>query len=230
METTFSADVPEGFAYYVFFDLDRTLAGSTSGRDLAERAFKKKLISLKDILNAIFLSLAYKFNLRDHLKIIGDMVGWLKGMDESDLGSLCHEVFFYDIMPTIYKESRKEIELHKKQNAKIIILSSALLPICRSVADELGIDDILCTSPEVINGFLTGRTIGPLCFGEQKEVRLVEYCKNHNTRTSEAWYYGDAFSDLAALASVGNPVCVNPDKKLRKEAISRKWKTVLWSY
>jgi len=89
-------------------------------------------------------------------------------------------------------------------------------------------DDIICSDIEVKNGYLTGRPRGRLCFGEEKKSRLREYCEKNNTKTSDAWYYGDSISDLPALSSVGNPLCVNPDKKLKKAAHKRGWKTLRW--
>jgi phosphoserine phosphatase len=35
--------------------------------------------------------------------------------------------------------------------------------------------------------------------------------------------YSDSHTDLAFLEAVGNPVAVNPDKKLRNVAIERDW-------
>jgi phosphoserine phosphatase len=75
---------------------------------------------------------------------------------------------------------------------------------------------------------MTGLPVGHLCFGEEKAVRLQEYCARKNSLQSDAWYYGDSISDLAALNIVGNPVCVNPDKKLKKTAIERNWKILNW--
>jgi len=38
----------------------------------------------------------------------------------------------------------------------------------------------------------------------------------------------NAFTSI--FSSTGNPVCVNPDKKLNKEALRRGWKTLLWNH
>lgn len=96
------------------------------------------------------------------------------------------------------------------------------------VADHLGMDDIICSDLEVTNGYLTGKTIGHLCFGEEKKIRLIKYCEINNTNPSDAWYYGDSIADLPVLLSAGNPICINPDKKLKKEAHKRGWKVLAW--
>ena len=96
------------------------------------------------------------------------------------------------------------------------------------MANNLNIDDIICSELEVYNGIMTGRPVGHLCFGEEKAVRLKEYCEKNNSFRSEAWYYGDSISDLPALEAVGKAVCINPDKKLKKTAVERDWKILYW--
>lgn len=118
--------------------------------------------------------------------------------------------------------------MHKAAGARTVILSSSLFPICRAVADHMGIDDVICSELEVENGLLTGKPKGNLCFGNEKLVRLKAYCEKNNSPLAEAWYYGDALVDAPALGIVGNPVCVNPDKKLKKLAIEKNWTIYLW--
>jgi putative phosphoserine phosphatase / 1-acylglycerol-3-phosphate O-acyltransferase len=228
METTFSKDNNPGKTYIAFFDLDRTITGAISGNALTGAAYKKDLMSLSYFAKAIYLSLIYHINLRDPLKIIDEMVSWTKGIPEKTIDDLCSEVFNEILFPSVYSEARSEIKSHKERNAKVVILSSALTPICRNMAKNLEFDDIICSDLEVINGYLTGYPVGHLCFGEEKSIRLKEYCEKKNSKISDAWYYGDSISDLSALSSVGNPVCVNPDKKLKKEARKRGWKIIRW--
>jgi len=215
--------------YIAFFDLDKTLANSVSGKALAEAAFRKGLLSNWKLLNAAVLSLEFRLRIRDQLKIIDEMVSWVKGIPENSIDDLCTEVFNEVIFPSVYKDAISEIELHKAKNAKVVILSSALTTICRQMAEHLSIDDIICSGLEVKDGYMTGRPLGHLCFGEEKAVRLKRYCEIFNFSLSETWFYGDSVSDTHALNAVGNPVCVNPDKKLRKTAKSRGWKIVNWN-
>jgi HAD superfamily hydrolase (TIGR01490 family) len=229
MEDIFSKTKMSEFSYFVFFDIDRTITRAISGKALALAAYKRKLMSGSDLLKAVYVSLAYRLNLKDPVKIIDDMVGWVKGLPEKTLADLCSDVFREDLLPSINAEARDEIKRHKDKNAKLIILSSSLIPVCREVAGHLGMDDFICSCLETENGFLSGRSQGPICFGEEKAVRLLEYCKKNNTRLTDAWYYGDAFSDIHALSAVGNPVCVNPDRKLKKQATARNWKIVWWN-
>jgi HAD superfamily hydrolase (TIGR01490 family) len=228
METIFSQDRNTQKNYIAFFDLDQTITRSISGRALARGAYRKGLLTHWDLINAIFLSLEFRLKLKDPSRIIDEMVSWVKGIPENSIVDLCSEVLQKVLLPSVYKEAVSEIEFHKAKNAKVVLLSSALTTVCQEMAIHLNIDDIICSELEVRNGYLTGRPIGHICYGEEKSIRLLEYCKKNNSSPSDAWYYGDSISDLHALNAVGNPVCVNPDKKLNKAAIKRGWKVLSW--
>jgi phosphoserine phosphatase len=118
METISSKDHNNKNNYIAFFDLDQTLTNSISGRALARGAYKEGLMSRRDLLNAIFLSIAFRLDLKDQLKIIDNMVSWVRGIPEKTLADLCYRVFNNDLLPTVYTEARTEIEIHKTKNAQ----------------------------------------------------------------------------------------------------------------
>lgn len=216
--------------YIAFFDLDRTLIGEVSGNVLIRRAWKKGLMKWTDISSALYLYILYKISLRDPLTVINDLTGMVKGRSEADIKMLCSEVCRDVLLPSVLRNAVEEIIIHKENNAKVVILSSSLNHICREVTEKLGMDDYICSSLEAKDGYLTGRSLGQLCFGYEKHVRLTGYCKINTMNPSDSWYYGDSITDLPALISVGNPVCVNPDRKLVKEAQKRGWKILFWHY
>lgn len=228
METISLKDRNNVKGYIAFFDLDRTVTKAISGKELVSSAYKKGLMTHTAFARAIYLSLAYRLHLKDPQEIIDDMVSWVKGISEETLTDLCSEVFHRKILPSLYAEAHSEIKIHKEKNAILVILSSSLAPLCRQAAENLGMDDIICSGLEVNNGCLTGHPLGHLCFGKEKMYRLQAYCEKNNIAASDSWYYGDSISDLDALCAVGNPVCINPDKKLKKEALKRGWKILRW--
>jgi HAD superfamily hydrolase (TIGR01490 family) len=226
METISSVTDREN--YIAFFDLDQTITKAISGRALVVAGHKKGLFTGWDFVNAIFLSFAFRFKLKDPYRIVVNMVRWVKGMPENIMNDLCLEVCREILLPSVYRDALAEIEFHKSKNARIVILSSALKGICVEIAKSLNIDDIICSELEVRDGLLTGRPIGRLCYEEEKAIRLLVYCEKHNHSSSDSWYYGDSISDLPALNKVGHPVCVNPDARLRKAAIKKEWEILTW--
>ena len=229
METIFSDDQITSASYVAFFDLDRTITRSISGKALARAGFRNGLLTPSDLVNALFLSLAFRFKLKDPSKIIDDMVRWVKGIPENKIADLCTEVVSRELFPSVYREAIAEIEFHRAKKAKVVILSSALAPVCKEMAMKLHMDDFICSELEVKDGALTGRPLGHLCFAEEKAVRLLAYCEKNKFSTSNAWFYSDSITDLPALSSVGNPVCINPDSKLKKTAKRSSWKILTWN-
>jgi HAD superfamily hydrolase (TIGR01490 family) len=229
MGTISSEDRNKGNTHIAFFDLDRTITKAISGIALACGAYRKGLMSRSNLINAIYLSISYKLKLKNPVRIMNDMILWVKGLDEKTFTKLCSDVFHEVLQPSIYPDAISEIEMHKRNNVKTVILSSSLVKICRETANYLQMDDIVCSELEISDGHLTGSPKGRLCFGREKINRLTEYCERNNSTPDLAWYYGDSVSDLPVLSIVGNPVCVNPDNKLRKEAAKRKWKILLWN-
>ena len=84
-------------------------------------------------------------------------------------------------------------------------------------------DDVVCSTLKIKDGIFTGMPERKLVFGNEKAVRMREYCAEHNQSLDKAWYYGDAYSDRFVLKTVGNPVCVKPEIKLRSMARKRGW-------
>jgi putative phosphoserine phosphatase/1-acylglycerol-3-phosphate O-acyltransferase len=209
--------------YIAFFDVDGTLINGNSGKSLVKSGYKKGVISTKNFIHALYLSLLFKFNLRKPGRIIDRMASWLKGLSEDTVKKLSEEVFLSSLYPAIRPEIYSEIRYHKERNARVVILSSAIQFICWPLAKHLAIDDVLCSELEVREGVFTGRFAGDLCYGDEKVNRLKIYCKEMNCSPEKAYYYADSMSDFQALDSVGYPVCVNPDKKLTKAAEAKHW-------
>jgi HAD superfamily hydrolase (TIGR01490 family) len=228
MDHTFSEDSKSAIKYVAFFDLDRTLIGEISGKAIVRMAWKMGLISWFDLQTAFYLYLLFKLRLQDPLKVIDNMVGWVRGKAEGEMEELCSNVSVNVLLPTVFRDAITEINIHKENYAKVIILSSALNYVCNAISESLGMDGFICSALEAKEGYLTGRPIGKLCYGDEKLHRLTGYCLSNSINKSDLWYYSDSISDLPVLSSVGNPVCVNPDRALKKEALKRGWKILSW--
>jgi len=215
-------------SYIAFFDVDLTLISVNSGRILLKKAFSNKQISKKIFIKALYFSLLYKLKLKNPLNIIEIMIGWLKGLPEDLLKQLSEEVFTSTLVNAIRPEIINEIQFHKENNAKVVILSSSLKSICTHLVNYLKMDDAICTELEVRDGLFTGRCLGNICFGEEKVTRLIEYCEKNDVPVSNVFYYGDNISDSHVLNLVGHPICINPDIKLTKMAFEKQWLVKIW--
>ena len=226
MESTSSKVSHSGKTDIAFFDLDRTIISENSGKILIQHAYRKGLISKRYVLWGFYLSLLYKFKLKDPVIIIKTITRWLRGTEEVALNELAAEIFNSYLKKSIRPEIEERIRFHKQNGTDVVILSSSVYPVCKAVADYLSMDGIICTHLETERGIFTGRPSGEFCFNEEKVIRLSAYCEKNNTSPDSTWYYGDSIADLNALCIVGKPVCVNPDKELLKEAWKRGWEII----
>lgn len=84
---------------------------------------------------------------------------------------------------------------HQAQGHRCVIVSASPGLYLHAVAASLGVDTVLCTEMEVVEGRYTGRMATPNCHGEQKVARL------------QAWltqYYGAAPADRPVLHAYGD--------------------------
>jgi len=213
-------------SYIAFFDLDKTLLSVNSGKILILAAYQKNTLSKLNLAKALFLSLIFKMEITNNGKIAQYMVKWLKGIEVKELEILSKQIFETTLKHSIRKSMLDQIEYHKRNKAKVVILSAAMDTICNPIAQLLEFDDVISSKMQVNDGKFTGKLQGKLCMEEQKAVLLKGYCNTHNYDYTEAYYYGDSISDKYALEIVGNPRCVSPDRRLLKLAKERNWEII----
>ena len=215
-------------SYIAFFDLDKTILSINSGSRLVREAHNRKLMSTPDFVKAVYYSLLYKFHLRDTDRIISGMGQWLKGIRVDAVEDLSVTIVKEYLIAAIRPEILNEIKYHKEYDAEVVILSSAMTEICKPIQTHIGFDTIICSKMKIENGYFTGLPETKFCFEEEKRERLIEYCLSRNYNPDHAFYYGDSIADIPPLEAVGHPVCVSPDKKLRRIALERGWEIKNW--
>ena len=98
-------------------------------------------------------------------------------------------------------------------------LGARSLRIDHWIASELELD---------ASGCFTGRIVPPFCFGEGKVVRAEQLAKSLGFDLGDAVFYSESYTDLPLLLRVGEPVIVNPDPRLAREARRRGWRVEAW--
>ena len=215
------------FTYTAFYDLDHTILDGNSATHLVLEARNRGVMTEWQYRHAVWLSILYKLNIGEPIKMINRMLSWLTGLQEASIMKLSQEIFDHIIKETIRPEILETIREHRAKKAAVILLSSATTPICLPVTRFMELDDVICTQLESENGILTGHTRGKLVYGPEKKVRMLAYCREKEYDPREAWYYGDSHTDKYVMQAVGFPVAVSPDKKLLKIAKRNNWPILL---
>jgi len=194
--------VKDKYTYVAAFDLDKTIVSVNSSKLIVKAARRAGHMSKKDFLHAILFSIVYKFDLKDANKIVADMTKWLRGLKEIDIIKMLEDHVIQEVLNLIRPEMRKILAQHRKDGARLVLLSSAMPYICKPLANHLEMDDIVSSHLEVLDGIFTGSPLGKLNFGTQKAVTMKQFCEENEYSLEDAYYYGDAFSDHFAMEIV----------------------------
>ncbi len=129
-----------------------------------------------------------------------------------------------------YSDALAEIERHKQNDVKLVMITASYVYYAKYIAEKLGFD--LCIGSELWyhNGIYTGKLYGKNCYAIEKRFRLWALGYRELTE-KDSYAYSDSVTDLPLLAFATNKICVNADKKLKKHALENSddnYKLVSW--
>lgn len=127
------------------------------------------------------------------------------------------------ITPLLLQPARELVDKHRNKGDTLLIITATNRFVTEPIAQLFGIDNLLATQPEMVNGKFTGGFSGRPCFRDGK-VKLLEEWLTHSSQTLQgSWFYSDSHNDLPLLNRVDNPVAVDPDEKLSHFAQQADW-------
>jgi HAD superfamily hydrolase (TIGR01490 family) len=132
--------------------------------------------------------------------------------------------------PMITKKARDLVSKHRVKGDKLLIITATNSYITKPIGKLFDIDDLIGTDPEEINGEFTGKVKGIPSFKEGKIERLNLWLKQKKLAFNDfdqIFFYSDSQNDLPLLRLVSNPIAVNPDEVLEKEAIKNNWPIII---
>jgi len=153
----------------------------------------------------------------------------LKPLSENSMEQLqrYHKEFMDSkIIPIITQAAKELLQKHRDEGDYLLIITATNRFITEPIAKLLGVDDIIATDPEIVDGQFTGQLSGIPCFQEGKVTRLNEWLTQHDHKLDNSWFYSDSINDLPLLEQVTNPVAVDPDDKLNQLAKDRQWPVI----
>lgn len=208
----------------VIFDVDKTLIDDQSQRLLLKYAFKKKLIKPLPYAIVLIWFVAYKLHIaKDPKKPMEYAYAFLKGKNTGYFEEVMNDFFNSSLKYHIYTDGVELIQKHKEKGRVIILLSNAIEPILKVLANFLSADSYIGTKLEVENGKFTGKIEGDIMYGDRKVLAIREFVKRNNASMDNSRAYGDHVTDLAILNAVKIPCAVNPSKKLLKQIKNNDW-------
>lgn len=206
------------------FDLDNTLIAGDSDHSWGEFLVHKQLVDADYYRgqNDRFYR-DYQAGKLDIAAYLRFSLAPLTEHSQERLDELQREFMQHWIEPLLLERAQQLLDLHREKGDQLLIITATNRFITGPIAERLGVDDMLATDPECINGRYTGEVAGTPCFREGKVTRLQEWLKERPYSLAEAHFYSDSNNDLPLLEQVGNPVAVDPDPTLKATAEQRGW-------
>jgi HAD superfamily hydrolase (TIGR01490 family) len=127
----------------------------------------------------------------------------------------------------IYPDALSCLREHKRKGHRVVLLSGALDFLLEPMKDLA--DDVLSATLAQEEGVYTGELSGAPVAGEARARMLASYARKRGVDLHRSYAYADSISDLPMLEAVGNPVAVNPDRRLASAAKDRGWQVRRWS-
>lgn len=124
----------------------------------------------------------------------------------------------------VYVYTRDLIKKLKKTHT-LVAISGSPIEIVKLFARAWNFDAYYATEHEIIKGIYTS-TITKLPVKDKKQV-VLDVVKVYDASLVNSIGVGDTESDSTFLNVVSRPICFNPNKKLYKIAIRKKWKIVI---
>jgi HAD superfamily hydrolase (TIGR01490 family) len=206
------------------FDLDNTLIAGDSDHSWGEFLVQKNLVNAQAYAQANdrFYQ-EYKAATLDIHEYLRFSLAPLTHYTLAELATF-HQEFMRDyIEPMLQPKAQALLEEHRAQGDYLLIITATNSFVTHPIATRLGVDDILASNAEILDGRYTGKGTGTPCFQGGKVTRLQEWLTEKNYNLDGAYFYSDSINDLPLLEQVPNPVAVDPDERLEKIAQERGW-------
>ena len=210
-------------AVAAFFDVDGTLIAKNSGPLYMKFLRRRGEIRRRDALRTIYYFLKYRLNLLDIEHALERSSNWIRGRREEDIAEHCRIWYRDMVRQYLVPEMVRRIEEHRAQGHVIALLSSTTKYLAGPLAEELGIEHLLCTHLIVVDGCFTGEVERPLCYAAGKVHWARRFAAEHDVDLAASFFYTDSVTDVPVLEIVGHPRIVNPDPILRRLARRRGW-------
>ena len=209
------------------FDLDNTLLADDSdylwGLFLADQGIVDRDYYLRE--NERFYQ-EYKDGRLDIYEFLGFS---LKPLSENPLDRLyaLRERFLSEkIEPLLLPASGALLQKHREDGDTLMIITATNSFVTSPIAERMGVDYLIATEPEMVDGRYTGRVAGEPAYREGKVKRLNAWLRIHRRDLKGSSFYTDSHNDVPLLELVDNPVAVDPDSLLADYAQARNWPVI----
>lgn len=209
------------------FDLDNTLLAGDSDFEWAQFLIEQGVLDREvyEARNQEFYD-QYKDGILDIHEFLDFQLKPLSRHPRRQLDAWHREFMERKIRPMINPRAMELVSGHQGQGDLCAIVTATNSFVTGPIAGEFGVEHLIATEPEQVDGEFTGRVTGIPCFRDGKVARLESWLRDRGLswRSFEvSTFYSDSLNDLPLLSRVTHPVAVDPDATLLARAERAGW-------
>jgi HAD superfamily hydrolase (TIGR01490 family) len=130
------------------------------------------------------------------------------------------------IRPMMTQKAQALVNQHKSAGDLCVIITATNSFVTKPIATAYGIEHLIGSEPEMVNGEYTGGVVGVPTYREGKVIRINQWLEARGAKLSDfdvSYFYSDSHNDLPLLMMVTNPVAVDADETLTEYASEQDW-------
>jgi putative phosphoserine phosphatase / 1-acylglycerol-3-phosphate O-acyltransferase len=144
-----------------------------------------------------------------------EVTGWA-GRAEEDASEFGRQRFRQKGAGGLFHGAWRLVRAHQNHGHTVVIVASAPRFDVAPLADELGIDHVVCSEMETNDGALTGRMSGSLSAGIAKVAAIREFAAHQGVDLAQSHAYAHSDTDIPVLDAVGFPHPVSATSALAR--------------
>ena len=130
------------------------------------------------------------------------------------------------IRPMMTTKAQDLVNKHQAAGDLCLIITATNSFVTKPIAEAYGIEHLIGTDPEMIDGRYTGGVSGVPSFQAGKVTRINQWLAERQQQLSDfetSYFYSDSHTDLPLMKLVTNPVAVDADETLTEYAKAQHW-------
>jgi len=209
------------------FDLDNTLLAGDSDFEWSQFLIEQGVLDreLFEAKNLAFYE-QYKAGTLDIHEFLDFQLKPLSRHARKVLDAWHEEFMRRKVRPMIGGKARALVRRHQEAGDVCVVITATNRFVTAPIVREFGIEHLIATEPEEIEGEFTGRVVGVPSFREGKVIRMEQWLSARGwdwDSFDQSCFYSDSLNDLPLLSKVKRPVAVDPDPTLRAHAERHGW-------
>src|SRR5262249_34703898 len=214
---------PQGPRVGAFLDFDGTLINGYSLSAFARHYLRSGLVAPADLGQLLLTGLRGVTTEEDFERLtVLSMRVWA-GRSEDELAELGERLFVQAISGSLYPEGWRLVEAHRRAGHTVVLAPSARRFQVEPAARAMGVEHILVSPVEIVNGIATGRPGGPLLWRAGKAAAVRAFAGEHDVDLAESYAYSNGDEDVPFLQTAGRARAINPGPELEKAARHFGW-------